>query len=602
MAANVLGRAYIEVHADTRPFGKEMLAEAAAISKLAEAEAKKSGTRIGRNLGDGIERESRSIGPRIASSFFGFFERHFTRIGRRRSLLGSLAPSLTTSAAKVGISVGTEMGTSMASSVAKGFVGGMGAISDAVSGFVRSIGSSVGNVGSNGPFALILGGLIIAGIPAIIGAVIALASALSGLLYIVLLLPGAIAGLVAAIAPIVVAFNGFGEAVSAVLSKDPKKIAAAFKDLAPAARTVARQVAPLVQMFKGLSKIAQQNFFARLIGTFPKLTAALAPIFNRGFATAAAAAGQFAASLISLGTNPQVQKFFSASFTFASDLFKVLGPPMLNFITSLAALSTATFPTLLKLFGMFGGVLNKFAEWIQRSIKNGDFDRFMDKMLLALDNVDRLLKSGWNLIKALLGGPDQQQDAQQFFDQLIATLDGLTTFFRSPDGQKSITGLITLAKTFLFALLLVGLALFEIVAALQLVYEWMGKVISLLPGFSHVGDTVSVRQLTRQTVGSAPGILRAPGHADGGIFGQEHLAMIAEGNRKEVILPLTDPARARDIANRAGLSSMLGSDTQVNVYIGDEQVMARVEKRVGSAFKQFGRQMKYGPRTVGVGA
>lgn len=604
MAANVLGRAYIEVHADTKPFAREMESEVLAVTKLVEKEAKVAGQKVGKNLGDGIEKESKRAAPRIANGLIGGIRTSFTRAASRsRGIFSALIPNFRRSGRSAVAGVGEEIGEDVTRGIANGIAEGASTVTGSLASLVKSIGSSVGNVGSNGPFAAVLGGLIVAGIPALIGAVISLVSALSGLLYLLLLIPGAIAGLAAAIIPVVVAFKGFGEAVSAVLSKDPKRIAEAFKDLAPAARTVARQIAPLIDMFKGLSKIAQQGFFEGLVGAFNGVANVLRPILDVGFRDAAVAAGEFAASLVRLVENPQVQKFFSASFQFAAQLFEVLGPPMLNFITALAALATESYPTLLELFGMLGGVLNRFAEWIQKSIANEDFDRFMDKMLKALDNVGRLLGSTGGLIKALLGGPQQRAEAQGFFDDLIELIDTLSEFFRSADGRKALDGMIQLAKIFLLALLAVSITAFEIVAAFQLIYELLVKIVELATGL-RIGDRnlIERRAGSGTNTGSGSSVSHGIGHAQGGVFDQEHLARIAEGGKREVILPMTDPARARDIANRAGVSAMLDAGTQINVYIGDEQVMARVDKRVGAAFKQFGRQMKFGPRTVGAGA
>jgi ApbE superfamily uncharacterized protein (UPF0280 family) len=81
------------------------------------------------------------------------------------------------------------------------------------------------------------------------------------------------------------------------------------------------------------------------------------------------------------------------------------------------------------------------------------------------------------------------------------------------------------------------------------------------------------------------------------------LARIAEGGKREVVIPLTDRSRAMALADRSGLTSMINNnnDVAVNVYIGDEQIQARVDRRVAAGIKGLTSAMKYGPRPIGIG-
>lgn len=78
--------------------------------------------------------------------------------------------------------------------------------------------------------------------------------------------------------------------------------------------------------------------------------------------------------------------------------------------------------------------------------------------------------------------------------------------------------------------------------------------------------------------------LRAAGFSDGGVIDRPTLMVAGEGNKEEVVIPLTKPARAAELMRQTGLDQM-GGDTQVLVFIGDEQLdsrMVRVAKRVSS--------------------
>jgi hypothetical protein len=598
MAANVLGRAYIEVHADTKAFGRELLRETQAIATLAERESGNAGERIGKGLSDGIQRETRRAAPKVAGTLYRAIGRDLFRVGRGGRLLPQLQSVLVAEA----IQVGGKVGKSFAGSFASGAIDGFQAIFKTLGNFVSSIGSSVGNVGSGGPFAAILGGLILTGIPAIIGAIIALASALSGLLNVIYLVPGALSAILAAIIPLVVAFQGFGEAIGALASGDAKKLNEALKNLTPSARAVVRDLQPLVKVFRDIRRFAQEAFFKPLVGVFKELKPFFSNTIAGGFMQVAASAGEFTKQLLMLARDPVVTMFFAQTFEFAASLFRTLGPPVLALIKALATLSLATFPTLDKLAKGFGNMLLKFGAWVDKTVKNGDFEGFMDKMLLAFDNLGRLIDSGWEFIKSLIGGPQEQKEAQDFFDQLIDAIDSLTAFFKSPDGKVALQGMIDLAKIFLTGLLAILVGALSIVGAFEAMAQALREVLRLLGLVSSntnhiVALTPAQLNLNRgqQTLGSAPG------HADGGDFNREHLAWFAEGNKRELVLPMTNPQRVREIASQSGLTSMLNQDMTVNVYVGDEQVTARVEKVANAAFKQFGRSYKFGPRFVGVG-
>lgn len=590
MAANVLGRAYIEIHADTKAFAKELNADTQAIAAFVERQAEGAGESIGHGLNRGIQRATVRGSARVAGTLYRAIGRNLTRVGQGQNLLGAITPNLVSHAA----AAGARAGTSAAANFANLFLQGIQNVGRIAGGIVTSIGSSVGNVGAAGPLAPIIGGLIILGIPALIGAIIAVVSALAGLLNILFLIPGAIAGVLAAIFPLVVAFQGFGEAIEAVLSGDPKKITAALKELAPAARSVVRDIAKMVPFFREMQRFVQQSFFAQLIGDLPKLQKALGPLFRAGFAQVAAAAGRFADALIKLASDPVVIRFFSDLFKFTADAFAAAEPSVINFLKMLAVLGSATFPVLLALIQGFGRLVDRFAAWITEAIESGEFDVFMLKLQKALENLSDIAGASWNFITALIGDEGQQGKAQEFFDDLVETINVLADFFKSEAGEEAIKGMIDLARIFLLVVVAVVVAFGNMLAFIEQIIKGIKWIIDHTIGEE---DVSSLRP-----VGSPIQSLGAPGHAQGGIFNTEHLARIAEQNRPEVVIPLTDPGRARELAHRSGLMTMMGGgDTQVIVYIGDEQVMARVERRVSQGLRQFGRDMKYGPRPVGVG-
>lgn len=95
--------------------------------------------------------------------------------------------------------------------------------------------------------------------------------------------------------------------------------------------------------------------------------------------------------------------------------------------------------------------------------------------------------------------------------------------------------------------------------------------------------------------GSEPGPTTSGGgggHAQGGIFTREHTARFAEGNQPEAVVPLTKPARAREVLG--GIAKFFGA---TNPDRSTHQVMAGMQsflKRADAMLSQMGAAMKAG--------
>lgn len=91
-----------------------------------------------------------------------------------------------------------------------------------------------------------------------------------------------------------------------------------------------------------------------------------------------------------------------------------------------------------------------------------------------------------------------------------------------------------------------------------------------------------IRAIQRSTISGAIGGVNVKGFADGDIVNRPTLGVFGEAG-PEVIIPLTKPARAAELAQQSGLSALLGSNgSVVMVYIGNEQLdshMMRVVQR-----------------------
>jgi hypothetical protein len=567
---NVLGRAYIEIHADTKPFAKELGVEVAAIAKAVEAKSKGSGKKVAEDVIKGAEEEVKSSGRRVFDSLLDLFRSPNNK--RRTSKAGEEAGNI--------------------------FVEAFRKAGSSVAGIIPSLGSSIGNVGSGGPFAWIIG----LGVVTLIPAIIALVSQLAGLLNIVLLLPGALSAVLAAVLPLVVAFQGFGEAISAITSGDPEDIADALSKLTPSARGVAREFQRLLPLFRQLKQVAQEGFFSPLTGKLTELFKQLGPTLVQGFADLANTAGRFTGRLLTLFSSESGKRFFATMFRLADLMERNIGPGVVKLVDGLMRLSTASAPALAIIFDRIGNTLGRFGDWLTKISQNGQLDTFLEKFNGAFDKLKELGGATFDLIGALLGSTDRQNAAKTFFDKLVSTIEDLAFFFQSEDAKKGMQQLITDAGLFLEALR-------NILTFIILIFSWVQSLIDAVKELVFLIQAAfqSMADLAKfDIVGTVGGALakkgpgpRDRGFAAGGIVDTPAWRYTGEAGA-EAIIPLTDPNRARQLANESGLTSMLGGgDTSVIVFIGDEQIEAKLVKVVDKSMRGLAQGMKYGPRTVG---
>jgi|SRR5687767_3199159 len=83
--------------------------------------------------------------------------------------------------------------------------------------------------------------------------------------------------------------------------------------------------------------------------------------------------------------------------------------------------------------------------------------------------------------------------------------------------------------------------------------------------------------------------------ADGGIVTGPTNALIGEAGA-EAVIPLTNPARAAEVMSQAGLTSMMSPT--VNVYIGNEQIQAYIAVETNKQMGVAARSLAYGTRGI----
>lgn len=566
-----LGAAFVTVRAFTDQMVKDVKKGLEKLSKDSDKLTKESGEALGDGLAKNMEREiaKASFGRRIGSAFSRTFKRQKIKIDididvdrnaikrATSKVAGAIAQSFK------GI---FSAGGSVAQALNKGFGSVLG-----------SIGSSIGNVGSKGPLGVGVAALLIFGIPALIAAVAALLNVFYPLINVLLLLPGALGILVGAIVPTIVAFSDLGDAVAAVQAagKDPKRLAKVYEEFGKSQTKVAQEIARVIPWWKDLKRATQEAFFAPVarMNVIQRFLNSMGRTLFLGFEKVAASSAKFISNIILLVENPSVQRFFEGLFTSSAAFLDLIGPGFNRFLVGLAEVGATSLPYIEKLAQRISTALFDFGSWLGRLSQDTTFSGLMDRLSLAWADLKELADSGWSLIVAIVGSTDEQNGARSFLDKLNSTLDNLTTFFESEQGRVAMSGLIALAQIFLVALGSILGAWFGIGFAIRAVMEffkaligwiksfwsWLGRVVDRVNGLlSKLGALGDIARALSPILNYPQAFGGIVPHATGGIVTSPTMALLGEGNGPEVVIPLNDRDRARQLAQASGLNSILG--------------------------------------------
>lgn len=296
-------------------------------------------------------------------------------------------------------------------------------------------------------------GLIIALIPPII----ALVAALKDLVGVVGLLPAGFAVLVATVAPVIIAFQNFGGAVALLAKETPKtqaeikKLNELLANLAPSARVVAKEVAGLIPLFKNLQLQVQQGFFQPLQGVLPRLTGLIQGPLKNGLTTVAVALGNLAAKILLFFSSQQSIETFNKLFATTARIVGALADPVVRFMSAMTNATSAGLPFVERLGAAFGRFLTKFAEFTDRSIASGSFNKFIEGAFTITKELIALTKSLSGFLGTLFQGTEQS--GHDLIVTLTELFDRMNAFLKSAKGQEALKELVFLVKAFGVALL-----------------------------------------------------------------------------------------------------------------------------------------------------
>lgn len=523
-------------------------------SSGARTRRRRAGERAGRDfsraVGDGAERDSRQGG--------GIFGRLFGDGGRDRSILG-------------------------------GLLGGIGAAFKGIFGVMAGVGSAIGSV--VGTLASLSSGILTTiAVAALLAPVIfVLTGALISLSGVLIPLTAGFAGLLAIVPIMMIAFSGFGEALSAVAEGDIEKFNEALKGLSPSARLVAKEFQGLWPILQRIKGSVQEAFFEPLVGSLTELGNNLLPRITPGLESVANALGRMAATFLEKLNSPAGIKFFETALNSIATIIEQSGPGLERFFTGLANAFIAALPFAEKLFKAITDGLGDFGEFLDTKVADGSFEQFLEDALATGEEFVLVIKELIGLFAALF--EDTDEGGRNFLKDIRTAIGKLTDFFKSKDGKAALDAMIKLAGLF-------GSAMIWVASQVGRVYRGLRDLKNMAESAKRaIGRLIETAVWWKNQGLDIPGV---PFFADGGVVTRPTLGVIGEAG-PEVVVPLNNPGRARELMQETGLVDLaagMGGDgeTQVIVYLGTEQITDILDKRIVKGFQQQGRRLAQGVR------
>lgn len=361
----------------------------------------------------------------------------------------------------------------------RGFLGGIiAAISGAGSNLSGALGGALSGIGSSlGGGGDITSLLKVAAITAAIPAVIALAGALSQLIGLLALIPASLGVVIAAIAPLVIAFQGFGDAIGAGFSGDVEKFNKALKGLAPSAQSVVKEIVGLKDQFKAIKASVQQAFFAPLVGTFKALGTTLLPVLNKGLTTVASALGKLVAGILQLLSSAPVVNTINLLFAATGRIIDAFAPAAQAIFSALFSTMQAGLPFVEKMFTTFAKATQQFANWADASTQGSKFTGWITDAIRVVGELWNLIKQGGQLLGTIFGGPDIKESGESLIDSLSKAIAKLDAFFKSAKGQETLLAIAKAARFVGAAIVWLAEAFAWTAGAINTLVHWIVNVI-----------------------------------------------------------------------------------------------------------------------------
>jgi hypothetical protein len=493
-----------------------------------------------------------------------------------------------------------------------------------------SLGSALGdvfqsNIGSGllstlGGLASTLALISAIGTP-LIATLFGLGNSLAPLVGLLGAIPGLATGALATLAPLVIALQGMGDAISAMTSGDLQKFNDSLKKLSPSAAAFVRELKTLMPIFHEIKRSVQEAFFSQFVGDLSKTLHALQGPLTAGLSNVAFALGSVVSQILKFAGTERFVTFIADLFSSVSDGINKNGPVLVHFLDAMIALADASLPAITVFLDGLAAGADSLSTKLQKSVKDGSFQRFLDNAFKTLKDVLALTGQLLGLLKDMFGTTDKS--GKTFLQDITEVIRKLRTFFESDKGKKfiqdmldtghdlaNILGFIATNMEVINSLFIAGAVA---VKGMSDAIDDLGNRSSVLSKFVNIFGGVIPQAMAKpdnspESAAKKNNFVNTIAAAFGGIIPQllPHFAAggfttgpsLAGESGIEAIIPLDDPARARQIAQDPRIADMIGGtgDMTVIAIFDGEPFQARIVKTVRGKQAATARVLSQKPR------
>lgn len=319
------------------------------------------------------------------------------------------------------------------------FSGIFGGFKDAFAGGLSGVTGQLGQVGQLfgqlGNIGGVAGGLVqFAAIGALIPIILGMAGALIQLSGALLALPAAGAAAIGIFAPLIIAFQGIGEAISAGMSGDVDKFNEALKGLAPSARGVVREFVSLKPLLDSIKKTVQQSFFAPLVGEVSRFGKIVLPSLEKGLGKVASALGYTFKEILRVFSSPAAVQTFNRVLETSLSIAYRMEPAFTRLFDGLLDAIGPALPFVEKFVFFLLDGLGMLGDWLGRISKNGQLTKFLEDATTTGMALWDVLKGMGQYIFTLLssfGG-----EGTTMLQDINTEIQDLVEYLSTPEGAK----------------------------------------------------------------------------------------------------------------------------------------------------------------------
>lgn len=451
-----IGRAEIEVTADTSNFPRDAERGVEESLRQTDPKMKQAGERWGDELSDNLQRRFKSRIPKIVDQAIADLDKeHITEHVKVSTDEDVDHDSIKRTVRNIADGLENEVKNSN--------IGGSlsSVITDAIgAGF---------NVSGRSPLIA----LLIPVFGAIAGLIAAAIEAVYGLGAALLTIPNLIGAIALQAGVLYLIFKDIGGALSAALgAQNALELQKALKGLDPYIQNFILEVVYIRDAFKDISGYLSLSFFKTLGNTLLDVFDYNRYTLFTGLENLASNLGKWFATVGQAFETPEFAKFLYDLFQEIDKFLTANGPVLQKFLTQVFQFLDSLMGATGDVGKLFNDFLTTFGNWLAETSKSKDFQDWLAKMPGILHDAGVLIAALLDLALQLFASVDRA-DGQKFLKVFTDLVNVLTWLFSTKEGVDALRDLLGIIVVLIGIFDALVIAVVSVLAILQEFFDWI---------------------------------------------------------------------------------------------------------------------------------